>query len=387
MSLSYNKVIEKIAVSDIRQFDSEVSQIPGIVKLTLGEPDFNTPDHIKKAAIAAINADASHYTSNAGIPELRKAVAQYYHEKFNLNYQASQVIVTVGATQAIAAALQTILNPGDEVLVPTPVFPIYLPDTNLNHASFRLIDTSATNFVLTPEKLEELLKADVDHKIKCLVLNYPSNPTGVTYSRDQLQALAAVLKKYDVWALCDEVYAELTYTSTHTSLAEFLPDQTIVLAGLSKSHAMTGWRVGFIMAPQEFIDQATKAHQYMITCVPGVVQYAALEAMTNGQNDSAVMLKEYRKRRDFMRNELVEAGFEVAEPNGAFYLFAKIPANCKQNSWDFVRDLAKNAKVALIPGVSFGDGGEGHVRLSYAASMEQLRLAATRIKAYVAAQK
>lgn len=380
----FNDVVANIAVSDIRQFDAEASKIDGIIKLTLGEPDFNTPEHIKTAAIEAIKQNHSHYTPNAGIMPLRQAVADYYNEKFNLNYTANQTIVCIGATEAIAASMQTFLNPGDVVLVPTPVFPIYMTDAQLNHAEFRTVDTAKDGFVLTAERLEQILAQDVERKIKLVVLNYPTNPTGVTYTKDQLKTLAAVLKKYGVWALCDEVYAELTYNHPHVSLAEFLPEQTIVVYGLSKSHAMTGWRVGFILAPQAFVDQAVKAHQYMITSTPAFIQYASLEAMENGKDDAAKMLVEYKKRRDFMIKELTEAGFEVASPDGAFYLFLKIPAHCKQDSWDFVKDLAKKARVALIPGSSFGPGGNGYARLSYAASMDDLSKAAQRIKEYVA---
>lgn len=379
----FNQQIEKIAVSDIRQFDTEVSAIPGIIKLTLGEPDFNTPEHIKQAAIQAIENNESHYTPNPGIMPLRKAIANYFNQKYHLNYQPEQTIATIGATQAINASLQTILNPGDTVLIPTPVFPIYMPITNLNHADYLTIDTSADGFILTPEKLSEVLAANQDKNIKALVLVYPSNPTGVTYSKQQLQALAAVLKKAGIWVICDEIYAELTYTTTHTSLAQFLPEQAIVISGLSKSHAMTGWRMGFILGPHDFINQAIKAHQYMVTATTNNVQFAAVEALENGQNDSQIMLDEYLKRRNFMQNALIQAGFEVANPDGAFYLFAKIPAKFGKDSWKFVRELAQNARVALIPGVSFGPGGEGYVRLSYAASMQDLQEAARRIQEYV----
>lgn len=379
----FNQQIEQIAVSDIRQFDTEVSSIPGIIKLTLGEPDFNTPEHIKQAAISAIEQDQSHYTPNAGIAPLRQAIASYFNQKYNLNYTAEQTIATIGATEAINTSLQTILNPEDTVLIPTPVFPIYMPITNLNHANYLTIDTSSDGFILTADKLKQVLAANQDKNIKALVLVYPSNPTGVTYSQKQLQSLATVLKEAGIWVICDEIYAELTYTNSHTSLAQFLPEQAIIISGLSKSHAMTGWRMGFILGPDDFINQAIKSHQYMVTATTNNVQFAALEALTHGQEDSQVMLNEYLVRRNFMQDALTKAGFEVASPDGAFYLFAKIPAKFGTDSWKFVRELAQNARVALIPGVSFGPGGEGYVRLSYAASMQDLQTAATRIQAYV----
>ena len=379
----FNKKVQAIAVSDIRQFDSEVSQIDGIIKLTLGEPDFNTPEHVTEAAIEAIKADQSHYTPNSGIMELRQAAADYYNEKYGLSYKPQQVITTVGATEAIAASLQTILNPGDTVLMPTPVFPIYAPISELNGANVMQIDSSADGFVLTPEKLAQVLRENSAKNIKALVLVYPSNPTGNTYSKEQLEALAKVIKEYDIWVLCDEIYAELTYENDHTSMAEFIPENAIVISGLSKSHAMTGWRLGFILGPDDFSEQVVKSHQYMVTAPTTNVQYAALEALTNGKDDAAKMRVEYKKRRDYMKDVLQEAGFEVVDPAGAFYLFAKIPEKFGTDSWKFVRTLAKEAKVALIPGVSFGAGGEGYVRLSYAASLDELKTAGERIKEFV----
>lgn len=379
----FNQQVEQVAISDIRQFDIDVSDIPGIIKLTLGEPDFNTPEHVKQAAIDAIHDNQSHYTPNPGIPALRQAAADYYNSKYHLNYQPEQIITTIGATEGIAAALQTILNPGDTVLVPTPVFPIYMPITQINHGECVTIDTSDDGFVLTPEKLKETIEANKERNIKALVLVYPSNPTGVNYSRQQLQELSQVIEESGMWVLCDEIYAELTYGKTHTSLAEFLPEQVLLVTGLSKSHAMTGWRAGFLMGPNDFIEQAIKAHQYLVTAPTDNVQFAALEALTNGKEDSEPMKAEYIKRRDFFCRELEDCGFEVASPDGAFYLFAKIPAKFGTDSWAFVRDLAKDARVALIPGASFGPGGEGYVRVSYAASIADLETAAKRIKEYV----
>lgn len=381
----FNHKIEKIAVSDIRQFDTEVSSIPGIIKLTLGEPDFNTPEHVKQAGIKAIEDNQSHYTPNPGIMPLREATAAYFNEKYHLNYKPTQVITTIGATEAISVALQTILNPDDVVIMPTPVFPIYKPITEINQGNCIMVDTSADGFILTADKLRQVLAENQSKTVKALVLVYPSNPTGVTYSRKDLEELAEVVKEAGIWVLCDEVYAELTYNGQHTSLAEIIPDQVLLVSGLSKSHAMTGWRIGYLFGPEDFVEQAVKAHQYMVTAPTDNVQFAALEAMTNGKEDSQVMKAEYLKRREFLQAELVEAGFEVASPDGAFYLFAKIPAQFEPDSWAFVRRLAKEAKVALIPGISFGPGGEGYVRLSYAASMENLTEAAKRIKAFVAA--
>ncbi|MFL2028101.1 pyridoxal phosphate-dependent aminotransferase [Loigolactobacillus zhaoyuanensis] len=385
MREDFNQIVKKIAVSDIRQFDNEVSQVPGMVKLTLGEPDFNTPEHVKQAAIKAIEDNQSHYTPNPGIPALREAAAAYYNEKFNWHYQAENVITTVGATEGIATALQTLVNPDDVVIIPTPIFPIYIPDTLLNHGQVVFIDTSADGFVLTPERLAATIEAQGDKTVKALVLNYPNNPTGVTYNHDELAGLAKVIKKYQLWVVSDEIYAELSYGEPHESLANFIPEQVIVVNGLSKSHAMTGWRVGFLLAPKQVTDEMIKAHQYMVTAPVTMVQYAALEAMTNGKEDSQVMAKQYIERRDYLIKSLEPLGFEMARPDGAFYLFAKIPANCPQDSWTFVRELAKTQKLALIPGISFGAGGEGYVRISYAASMANLQKAVERLTAFVQA--
>ncbi|KRM93023.1 pyridoxal phosphate-dependent aminotransferase [Loigolactobacillus rennini] len=383
MRTDFNQTVKKIAVSDIRQFDGEVSQISGMIKLTLGEPDFNTPEHIKQAGINAIKANRSHYTPNAGTPELRAAAAAYYNQKFNWHYQAKNVIATVGATGGIAAALQTLVNPDDVILIPTPIFPIYIPDTLLNHGQVVLLDTSADHFMLTPQRLEAAINAQQGKTVKAVVLNYPNNPTGVTYNHAELAGLAKVIAKHQLWVISDEIYAELSYSQTHESLANFIPEQVIVINGLSKSHAMTGWRIGFLLAPELVTQQMIKAHQYMVTAPTTMVQDAALEALQNGQADSQQMAQAYIQRRDYLLKALRPLGFKVARPDGAFYLFAKIPINCAQNSWTFVRDLAKKQKLALIPGASFGPGGDGYVRISYAASMATLQEAVQRLRAYV----
>lgn len=314
---------------------------------------------------------------------MRQAAATYYNEKFDWHYEAKNVVTTVGATEGIAAALQAILNPDDVVIVPTPIFPIYIPDTFLSHGKVVFIDTSADGFILTPEKLAATMAEYPNANFKAIVLNYPNNPTGVTYNHEELAGLAKVIQKEQLWVVSDEVYAELSYSEPHESLANFIPDQVIVINGLSKSHAMTGWRVGFILAPDAVIDQVVKTHQYMVTAPTTFVQFAALEALTNGKEDSQVMAKEYIERRDYLIDALKPLGFEMARPDGAFYLFAKIPANCPQNSWTFVRELAQTQKLALIPGISFGLGGEGYVRISYAASMDNLHKAVERLSAYV----
>ena len=261
----FNKNLDKIEVSMIRQFDQSISDVPGIKKLTLGEPDFTTPDHVKEAAKAAIDANQSHYTGMAGLPALRQAAADFVKEKYNLTYNPdNEILVTIGATEALSATLTAILEPGDTILLPAPAYPGYEPIANLVGAEIVEIDTTANDFVLTPEMLEKAILEQGD-KLKAVLLNYPTNPTGVTYSRQQIKDLSEVLKKYDIFVVSDEVYSELTYVDHHVSIAEYLPEQTILINGLSKSHAMTGWRIGLIFAPAVLTAQLIKSHQYLVT--------------------------------------------------------------------------------------------------------------------------
>ena len=380
----FNKNLEKIEISMIRQFDQAISQIPGVLRLTLGEPDFTTPDHIKEAAKAAIDANQSHYTGMSGLVELRQAASQFVKEKYNLSYQAeNEILVTIGATEALSATLTAILEEGDVVLLPAPAYPGYEPIVNLVGAEIVEIDTRATDFVLTPARLEEAILEQGD-RLKAVILNYPANPTGVTYSRQEIKDLAAVLEKYEIFVVCDEVYSELTYTGQpHVSLAEFLPEQTIVINGLSKSHAMTGWRLGFIFAPAQLTAQLIKSHQYLVTAAATMVQFAGIEALTLGKNDAEPMKEEYVKRRDYIIEQMTRLGFKIIKPDGAFYIFAKIPAAYNQDSFAFLQDFAEKKAVAFIPGVAFGQYGEGYIRLSYAASMETIKEALKRLEEYL----
>lgn len=380
----FNKQVDKIAVSLIRQFDERVSSIPNILKLTLGEPDFNTPEHVKNAGSQAITDNFSHYTGMAGLPDVRQAASQFLEKKYHVSYDwQSEVLVTVGATEAISASLLGILEPGDKVLLPAPIYPGYEPVITLADAEIIYMDTSDNGFVLSPELLEATLQ-EHGEKVKAVILNYPSNPTGVTYSREEVQALAEVLKKYPVFVISDEIYSELTYDEDHVSIAEYLREQTILINGLSKSHAMTGWRIGFIFAPKELTKEIIKVHQYLVTAAATVSQKAAVQALVEGINDAQVMKKEYQERRDFVYEKMTSFGFEVAKPSGAFYIFAKIPANCIQDSMAFCVDLAEKEALAVIPGIAFGDAGEGYIRISYAASLANLEEAMTRMERYVA---
>ena len=380
----FNKQLDKIQVSLIRQFDQAISEIPGVLRLTLGEPDFTTPDHVKEAAKRAIDQNQSYYTGMSGLLTLRQAASDFVKEKYQLDYAPeNEILVTIGATEALSATLTAILEEGDKVLLPAPAYPGYEPIVNLVGAEIVEIDTTENGFVLTPEMLEKAILEQGD-KLKAVILNYPANPTGITYSREQLEDLAAVLRKYEIFVVCDEVYSELTYTGeAHVSLGTMLRDQAIIINGLSKSHAMTGWRLGLIFAPAAFTAQLIKSHQYLVTAANTMTQHAAVEALTTGKNDAEPMKKEYIQRRDYIIEKMTALGFEIIKPDGAFYIFAKIPAGYNQDSFAFLKDFAQKKAVAFIPGAAFGRYGEGYVRLSYAASMETIKEAMKRLEEYM----
>ena len=380
----FNKQLDKIQVSLIRQFDQAISEIPGVLRLTLGEPDFTTPDHVKEAAKRAIDQNQSYYTGMSGLLTLRQAASDFVKEKYQLDYAPeNEILVTIGATEALSATLTAILEERDKVLLPAPAYPGYEPIVNLVGAEVVEIDTTENGFVLTPEMLEKAILEQGD-KLKAVILNYPANPTGITYSREQLEALAAVLRKYEIFVVCDEVYSELTYTGeAHVSLGTMLRDQAIIINGLSKSHAMTGWRLGLIFAPAVFTAQLIKSHQYLVTAANTMAQHAAVEALTVGKNDAEPMKKEYIQRRDYIIEKMTALGFEIIKPDGAFYIFAKIPAGYNQDSFAFLKDFAQKKAVAFIPGAAFGRYGECYVRLSYAASMETIKEAMKRLEEYM----
>ncbi|MCK1169903.1 pyridoxal phosphate-dependent aminotransferase [Streptococcus uberis] len=385
LSHKFNKQLYKIEISLIRQFDQSISDIPGILKLTLGEPDFTTPNHIKEAAKAAIDANQSHYTGMSGLIELRQAVSGFLKTKYNLTYHPdNEILVTIGATEALSATLLAILEEGDKVLLPAPAYPGYEPIVTLTGAKMVEIDTTANHFRLTPQMLDKALKEE-GADVKAVLLNYPSNPTGVVYSREEIASFADVLKKHEVFVVSDEVYSELNYSGQgHVSIAEYLPDQTIVINGLSKSHAMTGWRIGFICAKASITSQLIKSHQYLVTAATTIAQFAAIEALTKGKNDALPMKNEYIHRRDYIISEMTKLGFSMIKPEGAFYIFAKIPEGYgHEDSFKFCQDLARKEAVALIPGRAFGKYGEGYVRLSYAASMTTIKEAMKRLTVFM----
>lgn len=375
--------LDALQPSGIREFNKEVSKIPGIIKLTLGEPDMATPEHVKQAAIRSIEEDDSHYAPQMGKPELLEAISDYIQNTRDVHYDPqTEIIATVGATEALDATLFAILNTGDKVVVPTPIFSLYFPLIEMTGATVVQVDTSADNFVLTPEKLEEVLEEE-GKGVKAVILNYPSNPTGREYPQEVLAGLAEVIKKHHLYAIADEIYSELVYGVEHYSIATMIPERTIFISGLSKSHAMTGYRLGYVAAPAKIMANISKMHAFLVTTVTNNVQVAAAEALTNGLDDPLEFRKIYQHRRDLLVAGLKKLGFEMLTPEGAFYLFAKIPAQFGTDDVAFAKQLAKEAKVGVTPGSAFGKGGDGYVRLSYASSDENLTEAIKRIGVFL----
>lgn len=379
-----NQIVNSLTPSLIRVFNNRCSQIPGIIKLTLGEPDLNTPEHIKAAAIADIQADDSHYAPQPGKPELRKAIADYLKRSLDVDYNPdNEIIVTVGATGALNAVLKGILNPGDKVLVPTPTWSMYFQLIKMNGAIPVQINTAEDGFVLTPEHLQEVLNNE-GKGAKAILLTDPSNPTGRAYPAEILKGLAKIIEENDMFAISDEIYGELIYGDIiHHSLSQYIPGNTILVSGVSKAYAMTGWRLGYVAAPSEVMEIIRKVNNFLITAVTGNVQAAAIEALNNGQNDPIEARKIYQERLNLMKTGLEKLGFQMAAPQGAFYIFAKIPDKFGQDDEKFANELAEKGKVGATPGSYFGEGGQGYVRMSYASSTEQLKEALKRIEQFI----
>lgn len=375
-----NSRVKDIEISGIRKFFNLVGAQKDMISLTIGQPDFHTPSHIKQAGIQAIEQNETVYTPNAGLPKLKKAAAAFYEKKYAVQYdEASEVIVTVGASQAIDIALRTILEPGDEVILPGPVYPGYEPIIHLCEAKPVMVDTTANAFRMTAALIEKQLTA----KTKVIILPYPSNPTGVSLSEQELKDIADLAKKHSLFILADEIYSEIVYERAHTSIASFLQEQTIVINGLSKSHAMTGWRIGLLFAPKAIAQHMLKVHQYNVSCATSISQKAAIAALTDGIDDALVMREEYKKRRDATYAALQKAGLHTVKPDGAFYFFVKVPDAYKGSSFDFCLTLAQEYKVAVVPGSAFSSAGEGWFRLSYACTIEEIKEGLSRIEAFI----
>lgn len=374
-----NPLVKSVEISGIRKFYNMVADIEGTISLTIGQPDFPTPLHIKEAAKKAIDEDYTVYTHNAGYIELREAACNFVKQKYNLSYRAEdEVIVTTGASEAIDIAFRTILLPGAEVILPGPVYPGYEPIIKMAGAIPVYANTTGNGFKMTAEIIQPYLT----EATRCIVLPYPSNPTGVTLTSKELQDIADLIRGKDIIVIADEIYSELVYEQEHVSIASFLKEQTIVLNGLSKSHSMTGWRIGFLFAPANLCQHILKVHQYNVTCTSSVSQRAALEALTNGVDDALPMKSEYIIRRDYVYERLQRMNLQVVKPDGAFYFFVKLPEGY-HSSLDFCLELVKTTKVACVPGDAFSLLGEGYFRISYAYSMETLKEALDRIEKFL----
>ena len=370
--------IQEVKPSGIRRFFDILEEMKDAISLGVGEPDFVTPWHIRDAGIYSLEKGFTKYTSNAGMAELRREIAAYLNRRFGLQYDfAHQIVVTVGGSEAIDLALRCILNPGDEVIIPVPSFVCYGPLTSMAGGTPVYVELKAENeFRLTAAQL----RAALTPRTKAVVLPFPSNPTGGILERADLEALAGVLKDTNAMVLSDEIYAELTYGQKHVSPANLpeLYDRTIVVNGFSKSHAMTGWRMGYVCAPQPVVAAMTKLHQFGIMSAPTTSQYAAIEAMRSGDEDIAHMREEYDSRRRYLVENLNRIGLDCFEPKGAFYVFPCIRSS-GLSSEEFCERFLREEKVAVIPGTAFGAGGEGYVRACYASSMRDLTESISRL--------
>ena len=368
--------------SGIRKFFDIANEMEGVIALGVGEPDFKTPYSVRQAGTENLQQGKTRYSANAGLMELRRAICDYLKRKFNLEYdKKSEVLVTVGGSEAIDLAIRAFINPGDEVLVPEPCFVCYAPIVTLTSGVPVSIQTREEDeFRLTPEQLE----AAITPKTKMLILPYPNNPTGAVMRREHLEAIAEVLKKHDIIVLSDEIYAELTYNGRHTSIAELpgMKERTIVVNGFSKTFAMTGWRLGYAAGPAPAIKQMTKIHQYAIMCAPTTSQYAAIEALDHCEENICQMREEYDRRRRFVVDAFNKMGLHTFEPEGAFYVFPCIKST-GMSSEEFCEKLLYGKKVAVVPGNAFGDSGEGFIRVSYSYSVQHLTTALGRIKEFL----
>ena len=380
-----HKLSEKvlsIKPSGIRKFFDLVAEKKDVISLGVGEPDFDTPWHIRDEGIFELEKGKTFYTSNSGLKELRYEICNYLKRKFNLTYDPlNEVLVTVGGSEAIDLSLRALINEGDEVIIPEPCYVSYKPCAVLANAKPVIIDLkSENNFKLTADEL----KNAITKKTKVLILAFPNNPTGAVMLKEDLEEIAKIVKENDIYVISDEIYAELTYGGRHHSIAEIdgMKERTIVINGFSKAYAMTGWRLGYACGMKEIISQMTKIHQFAIMCAPTVSQYAAIEALKNGDKDIEMMRESYNQRRRFLISSFNEMGIPCFEPFGAFYVFPCIK-KYGMTSEEFAMRFLDEENVAVIPGTAFGDSGEGFLRISYAYSIEKLKIAMEKLANFV----
>lgn len=381
MSRKFSTTVEQIPPSGIRKFFELVIGAEDIISLGVGEPDFTTPWKITEQAYHMLEKGFTSYTSNWGLLEFREAVSNYFQKRFNQFYNPNnEIMATVGVSEGIDIALRAIINPGDEVIIPEPCYVSYKPLVTLAGGIPITINTEPTSFKVTAKQIEE----KITEKTKAVILCFPNNPTGVSLSKEELIQISDVAKKHDIWVFSDEVYAELSYEQDPISFAniEGMKDYTVIFSGFSKTHAMTGWRIGYICAPSDFLTKAIKIHQYSMLCAPIMSQYAAIEALVNCEEDVQQMKESYKERKNLFANRMNEIGLKTIPPEGALYAFVDIQPT-KLSSEEFAIQLLKQQKVAVIPGTAFGDSGEGYVRCCYATDIEALKEAIERIGTFV----
>ena len=370
-----------IQPSGIRKFFDIVSEMKDAISLGVGEPDFDTPWKIREEGIYSLEKGRTFYTSNSGLKELREEICTYLRRKYELNYESSQILVTVGGSEAIDIGLRAMINPGEEVIIQQPSYVSYLPCAVLEDATPVIVNLKEENqFKLTAEELNNA----ITDKTKVLILPFPNNPTGAIMNREELEEIAKVIIEKDIFVISDEIYSELTYDGNHVSIASLpgMAERTIVINGFSKAFAMTGWRLGYAAGPENIIQQMMKIHQFAIMCAPTNSQFAAVEALRNCDEDVAKMVEAYNQRRRFLLNAFKEIGLDCFEPHGAFYVFPSIK-KFGMTSEEFATRLLNEEKVAVVPGTAFGDCGEGFLRISYAYSIENLKIALERIGNFV----
>lgn len=377
-----DKIVD-VKPSGIRKFFDIVSEMPDAISLGVGEPDFDTPWHIRDEGIYSLEKGKTFYTSNAGLKELRCEISNYIMRKQGIKYDPiNEILVTVGGSEAIDVALRCMVNPGDEVIIPQPCYVSYEPCAVMADAVPVIINLKHENeFRLTAEELE----AAITDKTKILILAFPNNPTGAIMEKKDLEAIAEVIIKHDLYVISDEIYSELSYNEAHVSIATLpgMRDRTIMINGFSKAYAMTGWRLGYACGPELIMKQMTKLHQFAIMCAPTTSQYAAVEALKHGDGDVEEMREAYNQRRRFLMYQFREMGLECFEPYGAFYVFPCIK-EFGMTSEDFAMRFLEEEKVAVVPGTAFGDCGEGFLRISYAYSIDDLKVALNRMKRFIA---
>ena len=374
--------VKQIKPSGIRKFFDIVSEMDDAISLGVGEPDFDTPWHIREEGIYSLEKGRTFYTSNAGLSELKIEISKYLDRRFDLKYDPSdEIMITVGGSEAIDGALRAMLDAGDEVILPQPSYVSYEPCIVLADGVPVIVELKEENdFKLTREQLEKA----VTDKTKILIMPFPNNPTGAIMTKEELQPIVDFVIEHDLFVISDEIYSELTYSGNHVSIGAFpgMKERTIVINGFSKSYAMTGWRLGYACGPQGILKQKLKIHQFAIMCAPTTSQYAAIEALRHGDDDVEKMRDEYDRRRRFLLNAFEEMGIECFEPYGAFYMFPSIK-KFGMSSDEFATRLLKEEKIAVVPGTAFGDCGEGFLRISYAYSIDDLKAALERIERFI----